>query len=126
MKIIVYIVLILFVFRPLFPVVEHLLNYEYIATKLCENKDKPELKCNGKCHLMKELDKASETEKPINDNSKKITLEKENLYIVDFAPINFTTITHQNIKVDDFYTCIYFHKHITSVFHPPTLSDLFC
>lgn len=33
------------------------MNQEYIAEKLCENKDKPEMECNGKCHLKKELEK---------------------------------------------------------------------
>lgn len=45
------------------------LNIEYITEKFCENKAKPELKCNGKCHLAKELqslsqDTNSETESP--------------------------------------------------------------
>lgn len=35
------------------------INQAYIASVLCENKDKPEMKCNGKCHLNKQL-KANE------------------------------------------------------------------
>ena len=31
---------------------------------------KPELECNGKCHLMKELAKASEAEKPLSSDKK--------------------------------------------------------
>ncbi|MBS4059307.1 MAG: hypothetical protein KG029_02800 [Bacteroidetes bacterium] len=31
------------------------INQEYIARVLCENKDKPELKCNGNCQLTKQL-----------------------------------------------------------------------
>lgn len=30
-------------------------NQQEIAAKLCENKDKPALKCNGKCQLSKKL-----------------------------------------------------------------------
>lgn len=33
------------------------INREYIAANLCENKDEPEMQCNGKCHLKKELEK---------------------------------------------------------------------
>lgn len=44
--------------RPLF-IAGHIayyeLNIEYITEKFCENKEKPELACNGKCHLAKEL-----------------------------------------------------------------------
>lgn len=32
-------------------------NQEYIAQNLCENIDKPQLKCEGKCYLKKQLDK---------------------------------------------------------------------
>ncbi len=42
-------------FKPLFPVIEYVLNYEHIAKVLCENRDKPELECNGQCYLMKNL-----------------------------------------------------------------------
>lgn len=31
------------------------LNKEYIARVLCENRDKPELHCDGKCYLAKRL-----------------------------------------------------------------------
>ena len=31
---------------------------DFIATVLCINKDKPEMRCQGKCHLRKQLTKA--------------------------------------------------------------------
>ena len=31
------------------------LNIDYIVETYCVNKDKPELQCNGKCHLAKQL-----------------------------------------------------------------------
>lgn len=33
----------------------YVLEYNNYVTVLCENRDKPELKCNGQCHLAKEL-----------------------------------------------------------------------
>jgi hypothetical protein len=30
-------------------------NIDYIVEKYCVNKEKPELKCNGKCHLAKKI-----------------------------------------------------------------------
>lgn len=36
------------------------LNQEFIAENLCENREEPQLECNGKCHLKKELDKDDE------------------------------------------------------------------
>lgn len=44
-----------FSFRAAFVFVNYQVNYEFYSQILCENKDKPELKCNGKCHMMKEL-----------------------------------------------------------------------
>ena len=43
--------------KPAIPFLEYIVNYDYIVKELCENKDKPELKCNGKCHLAKQLAK---------------------------------------------------------------------
>ena len=42
-------------FKPLWPLVEYMANYEYIATVLCENRDAPIMNCNGKCYLSKML-----------------------------------------------------------------------
>lgn len=41
----------------------YVLNKSYYATVLCENKAKPQMHCEGKCHLKKELKKQSEEEK---------------------------------------------------------------
>ena len=39
-------------------------NKAYVAKELCINKKKPQLRCNGKCHLAKQLQKLEEPEKP--------------------------------------------------------------
>jgi hypothetical protein len=38
-------------------------NRSYIANILCENKDKPEMHCNGQCVLMKKLKKLDDSRK---------------------------------------------------------------
>ena len=48
--------------RPVQPYVEYILNQDYIAEFLCINKDKPELQCNGKCHLIKASEKQQKNE----------------------------------------------------------------
>ncbi|MGB3774760.1 MAG: hypothetical protein WA951_05850 [Leeuwenhoekiella sp.] len=50
------------VFKPVFPVLEYVVDYDYISTVLCINKDKPELNCNGKCYLMQSLAEAAKEE----------------------------------------------------------------
>lgn len=43
---------------------DYLVRYEYYATVLCENQDKPELSCNGKCAMMQNLQEAENEELP--------------------------------------------------------------
>lgn len=38
------------------------LNQSYISAKLCENRNRPLLHCNGKCYLMKKIRAAEEKE----------------------------------------------------------------
>lgn len=56
--------------RPILPYLDYAINKDYIAEELCENKEKPELQCDGKCHLAKEVKKVSE-EKPTSNKPKK-------------------------------------------------------
>lgn len=44
-------------------IADYVLNYDYISKVLCINRDKPEMKCNGKCHLAKQVAKQDETER---------------------------------------------------------------
>ena len=47
------------------------LNRNYIAARLCENRDKPWLHCNGKCYFMKKIKQAEEKEKNDERSSQK-------------------------------------------------------
>ncbi len=122
MKKLVLIVIFAIILKPITPVIDYVVNYEYISKVLCENKAKPELKCNGKCHLMKELAKASEDEKPINsdkkDNSKQ---EVEVLFFQEIKSLVVEQIYFQNkTSINNNYSNLYFHLNSCSVFHPPT------
>ena len=110
--------------KPLFPVIEYAVNYNYISKVLCVNKDKPMLHCNGKCHLMKELAKASENEKPINSDKKNnFKQEVEVLFYQDIKSLIVEQVYFQNkITVSDYYSNLYYHTNSFSVFHPPTLA----
>ncbi len=41
----------------------YLVNKDFIAQNYCENKARPELHCEGKCHLKKQLNKEEKSEK---------------------------------------------------------------
>lgn len=47
------------------------LNKKYIATVLCENRDKPLLHCDGKCYFMKKIKQAGEKEKSADRQAQK-------------------------------------------------------
>lgn len=54
--------------RPLWPIVEYAMNYDYIVNVLCENKDKPQLQCDGKCYLSKQLAAQQSEQDPFGEN----------------------------------------------------------
>jgi hypothetical protein len=116
-KAIIIIALLLFL-KPVLPVFEYVVNYDYIVKELCENKDKPELHCNGKCHLMKELAKASEDEKPLSEK-KSVHHEQEILFCQDLLVWNFTAFKPAFIQQDLMYKNLYNHDTAVSIFHPP-------
>lgn len=109
--------------KPILPVAEYVMNYEYISKALCENKAKPELKCNGKCHLMKELAKASEGEKPLSSDKKNSPKQAiEILYCIEVTEISFRQIYfHNTTSIGDNYSNLYFHLNSCAAFHPPTI-----
>lgn len=51
-----------FSMRAAFVFVDYQVNYEFYSQVLCENKNKPELQCNGKCHMMKEMAETKDDE----------------------------------------------------------------
>ena len=109
--------------KPIIPVVEYIVNYDYISKVLCENKSKPKMHCNGKCRLMKELANASEQEKPILPNKKTTTQEQEVLFFKEIKSeeSNPICLPHKAI-IRDNYTNLYFHLNSYIAFHPPPLA----
>ncbi len=107
--------------KPSFPIIDYVVNYEYISKELCENKAKPELQCNGKCHLMKELAKASEAEKPLSSNKKDNS--KHEIEVVFYQDIEQPLVTliqfPTNSSVRNNYSNQYAYLNSCTIFHPP-------
>ena len=123
MKKLVIIVAIVMLLKPILPVADYLINYDYISKVLCENKAKPELQCNGKCHLMKELAKAAEQEKPVSPDKKSQIQETEVLFFQEIHSLIPRQIYFQSKNaIGNHYSNFYFHLNGDSVFHPPTFS----
>lgn len=106
--------------RPIQPYVEYFLNQDYIAEFLCINKEKPELQCQGKCHLMKQLEKQDENN-PLK--SLRISLENYPIGFVDILeihPLESFDSSHKN--KNSFYKVLYRFNYIYTAFQPPDLA----
>lgn len=107
--------------KPTLPVLDFVINYQYIKTELCENRDHPEMHCNGKCYLMKELAHASKHESPISETPKSHFPSFETFFeeIPRFVfAFEFYEIKKQNY---DHYLNLYTNPEGSKFLHPPTL-----
>lgn len=103
------------------------LNQKEIAAIECENKDRPEMNCNGKCYLAKQLKKADE-----DLASKK---EKQEQHSISFSKIieGSLFVPNQFFKINlDYvfvlkekslfnYNRFYNSRSCDAIFHPPTI-----
>ena len=119
-KKIVFLLALFILVKPVLPVIDYVVNYEYISKVLCVNKAKPKMKCNGKCHLMKELAKASENETPISSNKKTASHELEVLFFEEIKSFKIASIYFEDRqKANNNYSDLYFYLNSDSVFRPP-------
>jgi hypothetical protein len=107
---------------PVIPVVDYLINKDYIAKNLCINKDKPKSCCKGKCHMVKQLQKTNQNtdNDPKNTNSR-VQLKELNEYIISktcsyTAEISSHTYFVYNIVTSDQLAC-------SAIFVPPKHSS---
>ncbi|MCO4293913.1 hypothetical protein NF867_13695 [Solitalea sp. MAHUQ-68] len=92
-------------------------NKSFISTYLCENKNKPQLHCNGQCYLMKQLKKeASEQEQKAN-NSLREKFEI-NLFAQSETP-NFIDNTYIKLTQEYFFLQKEPIKSSITIYHPP-------
>jgi hypothetical protein len=120
-KLVLIVALALFL-KPILPVLDYVINYDYIVKELCENKAKPELKCNGKCHLMKEMAKAAENEKPINSDKKDNSKQEIEVLFYNNAYVFHLKISPRfsSEKINNLYTNHYDYLSDYVFFHPPS------
>ncbi|MUH38262.1 hypothetical protein D9O36_20630 [Zobellia amurskyensis] len=99
MKHLLLILAVTMLLKPLWPLVNYAVNYDYIVTNLCENRDQPMLHCDGKCFLAKQLAQESEEKEknPFESELSKLKLPmvdwfqsyQSNPLILDSVPSNF-------------------------------------
>lgn len=99
--------------QPILPLIEYNVNKEYIASVLCENRDKPELACNGKCYLNKKLKNNN------NENSHKHSEPQIDLSKYPVSPLQqfSDVVTHENIELEQ----LFYYLSENQEGYPPTL-----
>jgi len=97
------------------------LNKQYIAKNLCENRDRPQLKCCGKCYLRKQLHKVEEGNASKNAPPK---IEKTEVLVYILPPF-LQLPEHTGFPATAVLNPSGQHLHgaqlIFTVFHPPSL-----
>ena len=96
-------------------VLEYVSDKESITEKYCENKDKPELQCNGKCHLKKEIAKKvkSNNEKNTKDSNNKTNHFK---FQLKYNNVHIGLALMDIFHVPSIYNFDYFNSKIHSTY----------
>lgn len=107
------------VFRPLIPWVEYAVNYDYIVETLCINKSRPELHCNGKCYLTREITKNNEADSFPLGKSKNSGQKLLDIYILPEIADVITPVKVLASGTGYSYTTDYSFLFLNPVFRPP-------
>lgn len=97
-------------------VLDYEINKDYIAKVLCENKNRPQLKCKGKCQMMKKLaeeEKQQQSAELKAGNQSLIVSASAHFASLQKPAVSETLIEYQELPVPHTVT----RSH--DIFHPP-------
>ena len=123
MKKILIILLTLFIFLQPFckawVFISFKINQDFIAKNLCENRTKPSLHCDGKCHLMKKLKQVDKEEK--KQTSKTIKEKLEDLYFYNQTNFNVSQKLDFEVKKQSIFGYKFQNSssYQSTIFRPP-------
>lgn len=119
-SVILFVTLIMLV-RPLWPVVDYIVNYDYIVNVLCENKDKPELNCDGKCYLAKQLAKESEDERKNPFEQRQTHMEQvQPICFQSLMDLDFSALFYSSSKEpSDYSKTLFSSPYVLDLIQPP-------
>lgn len=102
-------------------------NQQEITRLECENKDKPLMKCNGKCYLAKQLQKA---EDELNEKKSKQEQSKNTIKLMEgstfLAPQKIAFSSNFSFQIES-TNFVSYSKNLLAgstypIFHPPCLA----
>jgi hypothetical protein len=95
------------------------INKDYISKNLCENKNKPKMHCNGKCHLNKQL---SKQEKKDNSTLPQLKNKSGNQLCSERKLFSFKSFPLKKAMENHLYLITDYNSHFLSIYHPPEFS----
>ena len=95
-------------FTAVFILIDYELNKDWVTLKYCENKDKPEMNCQGKCHLIKQLQKNKNQDDKIPPRFSRNNLEYFFLYLpADQKGLEFYKLIQHHTLPRIFYSAVF-------------------
>lgn len=110
----------LFALRPAYNVgyvLYYELNIDYIIDTYCINKEKPTLQCNGKCHLMKQLNIDTSTEE--DETAFRIAEAFFPLFYQEIDDNEVSSVIEMLQKSPTYYTAVFPENRAVKIDHPP-------
>jgi len=102
--------LLTFAMRPAYQASYYLyfqMNIDVIVAKYCVNKERPQLKCNGKCHLNKQITLATQEDDGANSKTVQLANAFYPLYFQvidnDYSSLVFGDIIQNNFSYHNSY-----------------------
>lgn len=100
------------------------LNKTTIAKTRCENRNKPKMKCAGKCYLRKQLNKLDDTE--TSSGKTPVKTEKSEVLAVFLPPETIKLSQPPPVRVAAAHNPFVLQLQVTlfasAIFHPPSLA----
>ncbi|MVT10843.1 hypothetical protein [Chitinophaga tropicalis] len=101
-------------FSQSFIMLKYKIDQAYIARVLCENRNKPDMHCNGKCYLRKQLQKDEQQQNNGTTGKEKYEVvyadALQTFNLAPLAPYSFIIAYYQDPEL---------HTPLFSFFHPP-------
>jgi len=113
----------LFALRPAYNVgyvLYYELNIDYIINTYCINKEKPQLQCNGKCHLMKQLNIDTSTSSE-DQLAFQIVEAFFPLYFQEASDVHTSYTESDFQKPSTYYTVVFPENRAVVIDHPPQM-----
>jgi hypothetical protein len=97
-------------------IVDFKINQDFIAKVLCINKEKPELKCNGNCHLKEKL-----SDKPLENQEAPPRVQQREIvqFITATESLGINYFPGKTVQKAVYINPLYVGEYNSNVFHPP-------